>query len=118
VSFINHKTVTREGGTCPACGEEHDGLHGCSDDTRSAALRELRAKIPRWTTEPPTKSGWYWAREKGRYQTIQVVLFQITPTGWAAHQVTCYVPPGASPHTPVEGFDLWCGPIEPPALPR
>jgi hypothetical protein len=82
-------------------------------DHLAQAIANARAAgaAPQWTSTPPTVPGWYWARTpKGGVYPVEVVR----PDPDGTDQVV-YWPGGCSSH---DDFDLWCGPITPPELPR
>jgi hypothetical protein len=78
------------------------------------ALAAYEASVtPRWTREPPTKPGWYWAarrNERGEQATEAVhitVVFKHTAVACAG-----------GVNRAVGDFDLWAGPIEAAPLPE
>jgi hypothetical protein len=66
------------------------------------------AATPRWTTEPPTKNGHYWARYRkgGHIEPVRIYedCREVAVQGYG---------PGL---VPIEEFDLWSGPIDPPNM--
>lgn len=74
----------------------------------------IRAEGSRWTTEPPTEAGWYWARVRnGQPTVVKVGTFGVSLTGTLWAYTT-----GTFTALDLDTFDCWLGPIPPPAPPE
>ena len=67
----------------------------------------------RWTTDPPTKEGWYWVRRKGEESEIEVVFID----GWGDGVFTVRAT-GSEISTSPNYFSHWLGPLPEPGLPK
>jgi hypothetical protein len=77
-----------------------------TDLPRETQEKYVRAVYGKWTTEPPTKEGWYWAVDNEN--EIEIVEFtdgELYVTGWENAV--------AENH-----FTHWCGPIPAPEPPK
>ncbi len=79
---------------------------------------DAEAAKRKWTTEPPTKPGWYWARTVGdktkTLNVVQVVLGDFYRKAGSLEVLTS----GWDKPEQLSDFDLWAGPIEAPPLPE
>lgn len=85
-----------------SCQAHPKGVHecgfGCGTEWRD----------PKWTTEPPTEPGIYWARFTDSDLPPRVV----------EHEGGSLVGAMGGETFEISVFDLWCGPINPPKVPK
>ncbi len=73
---------------------------------------EKTQPVLEWTTEPPTKEGWYWVTTKNYEISITECVYIDFPNVYSlghTERVSAYF---ANTHR------YWCGPITPPARPE
>lgn len=92
---------------CQACGGYDINCPHCDG---SGEVREHQ----KWTTEPPTKPGWYWARPGPKWTDRETQAVQVMSIG-STRLVSA---PGCDGFTDLDYYDLWAGPIEAPPLPE
>ncbi len=86
---------------CHGCGAIADGVLAGERPNRWSLPA---ITTPQWTTEPPTKPGWYWARQKDK---------DPSPVWFDGYEVWT-----VDQKKSADAFDLWCGPIHPPEVPK
>lgn len=88
---------------------------------RALRAERLKAAQPKWTKEPPTKPGCYWARQKrasGPANNLPPIVPQMVEvTEWDAASLVAWTA-GCDAQAPLSDFDLWFGPLEAPPLPE
>lgn len=82
---------------------------------RALRAERLKAAQPKWTKEPPTKPGCYWA--KARVLKSPVMLTVNLDAEGKLYGVYMDAD-GTYTHRDLRAFDLWAGPIEAPPLPE
>ena len=101
-----------------------------ADRATTAAINEVfdiaaKALAPQWTTTPPTKPGWYWARLTdmlGDYRKGDIVPLKVSfgkhRHGGEAEALVAPVPGWELAESLAQCADLWSGPIDAPPLPE
>jgi hypothetical protein len=75
-----------------------------------------------WTKTPPTKPGWYWAKQKrasgpaNALPKIEAEPVEVVTNPFNAEELEVYIT-GSDMSADLNDFYLWAGPIEAPPLP-
>jgi hypothetical protein len=92
-----------------AWSEELAELEARANARANRLERELATLRGTWTSTPPTVPGWYWARQKEPATNRNPYPVRVDEDGCVWED---------DGWRPRQDFDLWCGPITPPELPR
>ncbi len=69
-----------------------------------------------WSTAPPTKAGWYWAKDDPKRQTgARVHCVEVD--AWGGDEFVAWVV-ACDSYIPVNYFTCWLGPIDVPEAPK
>ncbi len=91
----------------------------CADRPEGLEIARLRAELnpAPWTIKLPSAPGWYWGHTKGgKYPPAVVEVVHSEGQSTAFGKLVLVATDGYE--TKLDVYDLWSGPITPPALPK